>query len=413
MLIPMELNEILAKAMAMNASDIHLKHGVMPVVRVHGKLFPIDKEAPRLSGQTIAKMAATIMSPAHKKRFSETHEVDMGYGVSGLGRFRVNIFQQRGTVGMVIRAIPYQIKSIEELNLPRVVGKLTAHERGIILVTGATGSGKSTTLASMMDFINKNRTGHILTVEDPIEYLIRDRKCIINQRELGLDTTSFGSALRHALRQDPDVILIGEMRDAETIRTALLAAETGHLVFSTLHTTDAKETVNRILASFEPHAQQQIRLQLAATLRAVISQRLIANKDESGLVPACEVMIVNTRIREMIMDPERTHDIPRAIEEGSNHLEMQTFDQSLIKLLREGHISLEEATAASDNPEDFQLRVKGVTSQGGQNWQGFDNTGAMELPSIPDIDLQTKPFIKDNVPIDEKQERPTIFRKKR
>ncbi len=408
----MELNEILSKAMAMRASDIHLKHGIMPVVRIHGKLYPIDKTAERLTGEQIAQMAASIMTPGHQEKFNQTHEIDMGYGVAGLGRFRVNIFKQRGTVGMVIRAIPYQVRTLEDLKIPPVVAKLTAFERGIILVTGATGSGKSTTLASMIDFINHNRTGHILTIEDPIEYLIRDRKCIINQRELGLDTMTFSSALRQALRQDPDVILIGEMRDVETIQTALLAAETGHLVLSTLHTSDTTETINRILNVFEPHQQPHLRIQLAANLRAVISQRLLTRADNEGQVPACEVMIVNTRIREMILDPKKSMEIPQAIEEGANTLDMQTFDQSIMRLLRQGLITYDEAKGASTNPEDFDLRYKGITSQDGQKWQGFDGaTGAVEIPSIPSIEIHTMPQIPNNEPIDNIP-LPPIYRKK-
>ena len=406
----MELNEILSKAVSMNASDIHLKHGVMPVFRIHGRLIPMDKNAPRLTGDEIAQMAASIMTTIHNKKFAEIHEIDMGYGVPGLGRFRVNIFQQRGSVGMVIRAIPFQIKTIDELHLPIVLKKITAYERGLVLVTGITGSGKSTTLASMIDYINHNRTGHILTIEDPIEYLIRDRKSIVNQRELGLDTPSFSIALRQALRQDPDVILIGEMRDAETIRTALLAAETGHLVFSTLHTSDATETINRVLATFEPHEQMQVRLQLTGVLKAVVSQRLLPRSDGAGVVPACEVMIANTRIREMIADPIKTRQIPLAIEEGVVSYEMQSFDQSLMGLLRKGHITLDEARAASSNPDDFILRTKGISSEDNRRWQGFDGTddvsnsadNKIELPEIPKIELHKRPVKKgERVTIDD------------
>lgn len=394
----LELNEILTKAMEMNASDIHLKHGVMPVFRIHGRLVPMDKASPRLTGDEIAQMASQIMSDVHRKRFTENHEVDMGYGVAGLGRFRVNIFQQRGSVGMVIRAIPFQVKTIKELNLPIVTERIAAYERGLVLVTGVTGSGKSTTLASMINAINSTRTTHILTIEDPIEYLIRDKRSIINQRELGLDTPSFASALRQSLRQDPDIILIGEMRDTETIATALLAAETGHLVFSTLHTADATETINRILASFEPHQQHQIRLQLASTLRAVISQRLLPRADESGVVPACEIMIVNTRIRDMIVEPNKTREIPKAIEESSVTTGMQSFDQSLMSLAKQGHITFEEAQAASSNPEDFALRFKGIMSMDGAKWQGFEEgqaaTQEIDLPELPSLELKTSPIIR-------------------
>jgi twitching motility protein PilT len=399
----MELNQILTKAMQMGASDIHLKHGVMPVVRVHGRLMPIDKNEKRLTGDEIAEMAAQIMTPIHRKKFSETHEVDMGYGVPGLARFRINIFQQRGTVGMVIRAIPFNIKSLEDLNLPEAVTKITTYERGLVLITGITGSGKSTTLASMLDYINGNRTSHILTIEDPIEYLIRDRRSIINQRELGLDTPSFSMAIRQALRQDPDIIFIGEMRDVETMRTALIAAETGHLVFSTLHTGDATETINRILSAFPPHEQLQLRMQLAATLRAVVSQRLIPRADGQGVVPACEIMVVNARIRDMIVEPQKTREIPLAIEDGSP-FDMQTFDQSLMKLVRGKLITFDEAKAASTNPDDFALRYRGVTSMDGKKWQGYDSsTQSTVLPTIASVEVHTVPVIKgENKTYDDK-----------
>jgi twitching motility protein PilT len=384
----MELNQILARAMALGASDIHLKHGLMPVLRVHGRLVPLDKKDPRLSGDEISQMADAIMTPIHKKKFADFHEVDMGYGVPGLGRFRVNIFQQRGSVGMVIRAIPFTIKTVKELNLPLTVERIASYERGLILVTGITGSGKSTTLASIIDHINNTRTNHILTIEDPIEYLIRDRRSIVNQRELGIDTPSYTVALRQALRQDPDVILIGEMRDKETIQTALIAAETGHLVFSTLHTADATETVNRILGAFEPHEQSQIRLQLTGVLRAVVSQRLIPKKDKSGVVPACEIMVVNARIKEMIANPQKTREIPLAIDEGST-FGMQSFDQSLMSLLKEGLVTFEEAVAASSNPDDFQLRHKGIESLDSKKWSAYDNMdGAISLENMPKIEMQ-------------------------
>jgi twitching motility protein PilT len=389
----MELNQILARAVALEASDVHLKHGLMPVVRVHGRLIPIDKKESRLTSEEIAKMADQVMTPLHKKKFGETHEVDMGYGVPGLGRFRINIFQQRGSVGMVIRAISFNIRSYKELQLPAVVERVAAYERGLILVTGITGSGKSTTLASIIDNINNTRTGHILTIEDPIEYLIRDRRSIVNQRELGLDTPSYASALRQALRQDPDVILIGEMRDKETIQTAIVAAETGHLVFSTLHTSDATETINRILGAFEPHEQSQIRLQLTGVLRSVISQRLIPRKDRTGVVPACEIMIVNARIKDMIANPQKTREIQLAIEEGGT-FGMQSFDQSLMGLLRKNLITFEEAKAASTNPDDFDLRYKGVTSMDGERWAGFDNSeAAINIQDIALVEIQENPKI--------------------
>ncbi|MCC6277691.1 MAG: type IV pilus twitching motility protein PilT [Oligoflexia bacterium] len=397
----MELNEILSKAVHVGASDIHLKHGVMPVFRVHGRLVPMDKQAPRLTGEQIERMSRSIMSPTHQNKFNETHEVDMGYGVPGLGRFRINIFQQRGSVGMVIRSIPFQIRTIEDLELPPVIKKITAYERGLVLVTGMTGSGKSTTLASMLDFINSHRNCHILTIEDPIEYLIKDRKSIINQRELGLDTPNFSLALRQSLRQDPDIIFVGEMRDVETIRTALLAAETGHLVFSTLHTTDATETVNRIVSVFDPHEQMQIRYQLAANLKAVISQRLVPKAEKKGQIPAVEVMIVNARIKDMIVTPAKTREIPLAIQDGVHTLESQTFDQSLLSLLYRKLISFDEAKATSTNPEEFELQWRGVQTMEGKKWDKFDKT-SIPIPTIPGVELQTMPRIKgENTPPDE------------
>jgi twitching motility protein PilT len=393
----MELNDILSRAVALGASDIHLKHGIMPVVRIHGQLIPIDKGAERLTHEIIDQMAQNMMTAVHKKKFLETHEVDMSYGIAGLGRFRVNIFQQRGSTGMVIRAIPFNIKSLTELQLPPVIHKFAEYERGLVLVTGITGSGKSTTLASLIDHINSTRTGHILTIEDPIEYLIRDRRCIVNQRELGLDTPNYASALRQALRQDPDIILIGEMRDKETIQTAMIAAETGHLVLSTLHTADATETINRILGAFEPHEQGQIRLQLIGTLRAVISQRLIPRKDKKDVVPACEIMITNSRIRDMIANPQRTREIPLAIEEGST-FEMQSFDQSLMSLLRKNLITFEEAKAASNNPDDFDLRYKGVTSMDEKRWVGYDNSqAAINIESLSTLDVHHPPVDEDDL----------------
>jgi len=404
----MELNQILSEAIARGASDIHLKHGVMPVIRIHGRLTAISKDAPRLSGDEIAKMAQQIMTPEMRERFAKTHEVDMGYGVAGVGRFRVNIFQQRGSVGMVIRTISFKIKNFGELKLPKVLEQICTYERGLVLVTGVTGSGKSTTLASMIDYINGTRTSHILTIEDPIEYLIRDRKSIVNQRELGLDTASFGQALKAALRQDPDVILIGEMRDRETIDTSLLAAETGHLVFSTLHTADTTETINRILGAFEPHQQPLIRLQLAANLKAVVSQRLISRADGKGVVPAVEIMVVNTRIREMISDSRKTMDIPLAIEEGETY-GMQSFDQSLMSLVSQGFITQKEALQAATNPHDFALRSKGVTSMDGKRWAGYDKTKATGGTPMPEdtfkIELHTMPKIPgERVAYDEEED---------
>jgi twitching motility protein PilT len=286
----------------------------------------------------------------------------MAYGVAGLGRFRVNVFQQRGNVGLVLRVIPTKIRTIEELELPKVISDVCEEQRGMILVTGTTGSGKSTTLAAMIDRINSIRAEHIITIEDPIEYLHRDKKGFINQREVEVDTASFATALRAGLRQDPDVVLVGEMRDLETIQTALLAAETGHLVLSTLHTIDATETIQRIIAVFPPPEQKQIRLQMAATLKAVVSQRLVRRADGVGRVPAVEVMIATGYIRDCIINPDKTRLIRDAIAAGTSQYGMQTFDQSLYELYSRSLITFEEALARASNPDEFRLRVQGVRS---------------------------------------------------
>jgi twitching motility protein PilT len=294
--------------------------------------------------------------------------------VPGLGRFRVNIFQQRGTIGIVLRVIPFGIQNFEQLTLPAVLEKIAAETRGLVLVTGTTGSGKSTTLAAMVDFINSKRTRHIITIEDPIEFLIRDKRSIVNQREVGADTLSFAAALKSALREDPDVILVGEMRDFETIETAITAAETGHLVMSTLHTMDATETINRIVSIFPPYQQKQVRLQLASILRAVISQRLIPRADGKGRVPALEILRNTTRIRELIIDKERTREIPDAISRGYTTYGMQTFDQSIMALYKKKLITLEEALEQCSNPDDFKLRASGVAgTSDGDAWGGFDD----------------------------------------
>lgn len=384
----MDINEILAKAAALGASDVHLKQGLVPVVRVHGELYPLDMQMKRLTGEDIKNICTSIL-PVHQQKLLENRrEIDTSYGVSGLGRYRVNIFRQRGSLRLVIRAIRDKVPTLEELTLPKILEKIANYERGLILVTGATGSGKSTTMASLVDHINRTRNRHILTIEDPIEYLIQDRKSLITQRELGSDTESFASALRAGLRQDPDVILIGEMRDKETIETAILAAETGHLVISTLHTSDAHETINRILTCFEPSQQPQMRLQLSTVLQAVISQRLARKHDGSGIIPAVEIMLGTTRIREMIVKPDRTSDIPVAIEEGFVSYGMQSFDQSLMDLLSKQLITLQEAMSLSTRPEDFELRYKGVTSSDGKRWDNFDkNNGSQGWSQVEDLEV--------------------------
>ncbi|MBI5070977.1 MAG: type IV pilus twitching motility protein PilT [Deltaproteobacteria bacterium] len=371
----MELNEILQVALRASASDIHLKAGLPPMFRVDGQLVPL-KDARRLPPEEVARMAFGIMNDFQKEKFKQTNEVDLAYGVPGLGRFRVNIFQQRGTIGGVFRVIPFKIQSIEQLLLPKILEKISGEQRGLVLVTGTTGSGKSTTLAAMIDHINATETCHIMTIEDPIEFLIRDKRSIVNQREVGVDTMSFGQALKSALRQDPDVILVGEMRDLETIETALTAAETGHLVMSTLHTLDATETINRIISAFPPYQQKQVRLQLGSVLKAVISQRLVPRADGRGRVPAIEVLLATTRVRELIEDKDRTKEIPDAIAQGHLSYGMQTFDQSLMGLLKAGLITYEEALRQATNPDDFALRVSGVSGTSDSKWDSFEKSEA-------------------------------------
>lgn len=366
-----EINRVLGIALKGGASDIHLKAGLPPMFRINGSLLPL-RDVRRLTPDSLARIAQSTMTALQREQFKENLEVDFAYSVPGVGRFRVNAFHQRGVVGMVFRVIPFRVQSIEQLLLPRVVAKIAEERRGLILVTGATGSGKSTTLAAMIDYINSTRTSHIMTVEDPIEFIVRDKRSVVNQREVGTDTRSFAAALRSALRQDPDVILVGEMRDRETIETALTAAETGHLVLSTLHTIDATETVNRIVNSFPPHQQKQVRLLFASLVKGVISQRLVPRADGRGRVPALEVMVSNAHIRELLADEDRVGEIRDAIAKGHVSYGMQTFDQSLMWLLNNELVSYEEALVQCTNPDDFALRVSGIEAGGG-GWDGFED----------------------------------------
>ncbi len=357
----MHVNDLLKIAVEHGASDLHLKVGCQPIMRVRGSLVAAS-EMPRLTHEDVVEMSAAVMSSSQRQKFKDAQEVDLAYSVPGLGRFRCNVFQQRGTIGLVLRVIPVQIRTIDELGLPAVLRTIAGEERGLVLVTGTTGSGKSTTLAAMIDHINRTRSAHVMTVEDPIEFLHRDQLSIINQREVAVDTRSFAQALRSALRQDPDVILVGEMRDFETIETGLLAAETGHLVFSTLHTLDATETINRIIAVFPPHQQKQVRLQLASVLRAVISQRLLPRADGEGRAPAVEVMISTAFIRDCIVDKEKTHMIHTAIAAGTSQYGMQTFDQSIFGLFEQQLVSYEEALRWASNVDEFKLKVQGIAT---------------------------------------------------
>jgi twitching motility protein PilT len=360
-----KIDDLLRGVTACGASDLHIKAGSFPVMRVDGELKPITN-APRLTQDDTLDMAFSMMSNRQKQRFKEISEVDIAYGLSGVGRFRANVFQQRGTVSMVLRVIPDKVRTISGLGLPPVAELIGNEQRGLILITGATGSGKSSTLAAIIDHINSTRGGHIVTIEDPIEFLHRDKKSFISQREVDVDTRSFAEALRGALRQDPDVILVGEMRDHETIETALTAAETGHLVLSTLHTLDATETITRIVSSFPPHQQKSVRLQLAGILRAVISMRLIRASNGVGRVPAAEIMISTGTIRDYIATEEKTTLIRDAIAAGTSQYGMQTFDQSLFNLFKSGLITIEEALRGASNPDEFRMRVSGICTSNDQ-----------------------------------------------
>ena len=357
------INDLLKIAVERGASDLHLKVGSFPMLRLRGELTPASADH-RVNHDDMMAAVAAVLPTGVRDTFTDIHEVDLAYSVAGLGRFRCNTFQQRGTIGMIFRVIPMRVLTIEQLLLPPVLKRIATEERGLVLVTGTTGSGKSTTLAAMIDDINSTRTSHVMTVEDPIEFLHRDKRSIISQREVGVDTSSFSQALRSALRQDPDVILVGEMRDFETIETALLAAETGHLVFSTLHTLDATETINRIIAVFPPHQQQQVRIQLAGVLKSVISQRLIPKADGTGRVPAVEVMVSTAFIRDCIVDPSKTHLIRNAIAQGTSQYGMQTFDQSIFRLYEQKLISKEDALRWASSVDEFKMKMQGVTTTG-------------------------------------------------
>jgi twitching motility protein PilT len=366
-----DLHSILGVAVQGGASDVHLKAGLPPLFRINGGLVPL-RNGPRLTPPDLTQLAQSMLNRAQLAELEQQRDLDFAYTAPQLGRFRVNTFYQRGTLGLVMRVIPNEIRSIAELNLPPVLEKIAAEHRGLVLVTGATGSGKSTTLAALLDHINTTRTTHIMTVEDPVEYVFRDRRSIINQREVGADTVGFVRALRAALRQDPDVILVGEMRDQETIETAMTAAETGHLVLSTLHTVDASETINRIIGTFPPHQHKQIRIALAASLRAVVSQRLLRRADGRGRVAAMEVMLCTARVRELLLEEGRAHELREAISQGHTNYGMQTFDQSLMLLLKRGLITKDEALSNCTNRDDFLLRLAGVSATSDAQWEGFE-----------------------------------------
>jgi twitching motility protein PilT len=343
-----------------NASDLLLKVGRPPTIRLNGELHGL--EMPPVKPEDLKLLAEQIMTPRQVKEFAEKKEADFAIGVPGVGRFRTNIYQQRGTLAFAFRAIPYEVKTVRELNLPAVLEEIALRPRGLVLVTGVTGSGKSTALASMINHINQNRRVNVITIEDPIEFLHRDVMSNISQREVGNDTLSFGTALRHVLRQDPDVILVGEIRDVETLDTALKAADTGHLVFSTLHTTDATQTINRILSFYPPHQHQEVRMLLSTALQAIVSLRLVPRADGKGRIPAAEVLVNTAAVADNMRDIEKALHIPDLIAEGAVSYGMQTFDQSLMRWFKDGLISYESALFYSTNPNEFALRVSGVDS---------------------------------------------------
>ncbi len=353
------IDDLLRMAMSFGASDLHLRAGSFPVIRVTGELKPLSGVS-RLSQDETLEMAFSMMSNRQKQHFKEAYEVDIGYGVSGLGRFRVNIFQQRNSIGIVARVISDTIRNFAELGLPPILNNIADERRGLVLVTGTTGSGKSTTLAAIVDQINQKRNCHIVTIEDPIEFLHKNKESFVTQREVDVDTRNFAEALRGSLRQDPDVILVGEMRDLETIETALVAAETGHLVLSTLHTMDASETLSRIISVFPPFQQKSIRIQIAGLLRAVVSQRLMKSAKGNSRIPAVEVLTSTPLIRDYILHEDKTQSIRDAIAAGTSQYGMQTFDQSLFYLYQSGLISLDEALRGSTNPDEFRLRLAGI-----------------------------------------------------
>ncbi|HST07130.1 MAG TPA: PilT/PilU family type 4a pilus ATPase [Gemmatimonadaceae bacterium] len=361
-----DYKSVLQHMIQANASDLHLKVGRPPTLRVDGHM--VSLEMPALKQEDLRSLAEQIMAPKNIKEFSEQKESDFALAVPGIGRFRVNAYQQRGTIAYALRTVPFQAKTIAELNLPEVCERISLMPRGLILVTGITGSGKSTALASMLHYINQNRHANIITIEDPIEFLHRDIKSSINQREVGTDTNSFGQALRRVLRQDPDILLVGEIRDLDTLDTALKAAETGHLVFSTLHTTDATQTINRILSFYPPHQQTEVRYMLSTALKAIISLRLVRRADKKGRVPAAEILVNTEAVRDQMRDMSKAMSIPQLIKEGAVPYGMQSFDQSLMNWYHKGVISYDDALFAATNPAEFSLRAQGIAASSDTSW---------------------------------------------
>jgi len=364
----MDLQQLLTECAKRKASDLHLKAGTRPILRIHGHL-EIQDDLPPVDQEFVRKAVMTLLGEQRYELLTQGREIDMGYRLPGIGRFRVNAFLSQGEVRAVFRHVPERVPTFSDLHLPKVLERLCMERRGMVLVTGITGSGKSTTLAAMINFMNRNRNDHVITIEDPIEYVYEDNKCVISQREVGQDSLGFAQALRAALREDPDIILVGEMRDLETMEVALHAAETGHLVLSTLHTLDAAETVNRLISTFPPHQEDQIRSQLGAVMQGIVCQRLVVRADGKGRVPAVEVMVATGLIRDCLRDSAKTTDIPAFIAAGQSQYGMQSFDQSLLQLHREELITYETARDAATNPDDFDLKVKGIFSTGEMTWE--------------------------------------------
>ena len=377
----MNITSVLEKMIAARASDLHLKAGTPPVVRVDGILYTLDEPAP--TAQDLRDATNHLLNPEQREHFATHSEIDLAFGISGLARFRANIFMQRGTPALALRHVPVEIPSFEDLGLPAAVRELAFAPRGLVLVTGRTGSGKSTTLAAMIDAVNRTTTRNIITIEDPIEFLHRDRMSFIHQREVGLDTKSFHEGLRYVLRQDPDIILVGEIRNLETMSTALMAADTGHLVMSTLHTTDVVQTVQRIISFYPPHQHDEVRMSLAANLSAVVSQRLIPRRDGAGRAPACEILINTPTVRELLLDPEKLPMLHDLVAEGGTQYGMQTFDQSVFALLRDGVITEEEALRNCSNPNELQLKLKGFSATSDRQWQAVETSAPAPAPAPP------------------------------
>jgi twitching motility protein PilT len=363
----MNLKQMLTEMLKRKSSDLHLRVGIRPYLRTNGVLEEIATDPMSVEG--METVISQILSEDQRKKFQKRNELDLALSVAKLGRFRINIFRQRGTIGLALRAVNTKVPTFDELHLPDSIRKMATEQRGLIVITGTTGSGKSTTLAAIIEEMNNTRCNNIMTIEDPIEYIFRDKKCIIAQREVGGDTENFATALRHAFRQDPDIILIGEIRDLETMSIALTAADTGHLVMTTLHTLNTMETISRIISFFPPHQHQQIRLLLGGTLRAIVCQRLLTRHDMPGRVPALEVMINTAAVRDCLINPDKFGNIPDLIEAGTSQYGMQSFDQSIMRLYKQGMFSFEEAMTNASNPDYFDLRVKGIVGAS-DRWAG-------------------------------------------